>query len=98
MKIYALWHGGCSYMPGNFEHIETFPSIAEAKRELSRREHSRGPHWFEYVNKPEEHVETPCVEGSEMWLWASMPQDDGDLYPGSILSFGPRGGIREQSG
>ncbi len=96
MTVYGLWHGGASYAPSGLEHLERFGSIAEAKRELGEREGSRGPHHFDFVNREPEATETPCVEGSSMWLFFALPEGP-DPYPDRILTIGPREGVRMEN-
>jgi hypothetical protein len=31
-----------------------------------------------------------------MWLWGYMPEDTGDLYPGSILRLTENGNVKEE--
>ena len=88
MKVYGLWHGGASYAVGAYSDIEPFDSLADAKRTLVAR----------YMNY--EQPATPCVEKDEtsIWIFEAMPDDNGDLYPDRVLSFGPRGGIKMERG
>lgn len=83
MKTWMLWYGGSSYSVGGYDDIEEFDSLAQAKRIF----------WYRYENRD---GSTPCVtDESEAWLWfKAKPEDNGDLYPDAILSFGPRGGVR----
>ena len=96
MRLYGLWNGGVGYTPGGFEDIEVFNSLKEAKSCLEDRYNSHGPHSFEFVNKASDYTHTPCVEDDcELWLWSYMPDDDGDLYPGSILTLTENGNAKE---
>jgi hypothetical protein len=96
-KVWGLWNGGYSYAAGGFEDIEVFSSLKEAKSEFENRYRSHGPHSFEYVNKEPDYTLTPFVEDDcEMWLWGYMPEDTGDLYPGSILRLTENGNVKEE--
>ncbi len=76
---FALWYGGSSYgAPDPARDGETFNSIRQAGRILQAREDG-DPY-------------RPCVEGSEMHLYA------GGVYhengPDVVPTLGPRGGVR----
>jgi hypothetical protein len=91
MKIFMLWHGGSSYScfdQFNRADCEEYPTIQAARDEFQARVHNS------YY---------PCVSaipvdagGPSAWLCFSDPYQDGQLYPDRVLSFGPRGGLREE--
>ena len=96
--VWALWHGGSSYAPGELPRdLEHFGSIAEARGALRDRATMGGrwPQSFRYVDRPAETALTPCAdEGATMTLWTYDPRGEDDPYPSLVLELGPRGGIR----
>lgn len=101
----AWFGGGGNYSPPDTQltgrDLETFSSVAAARRALSDRRESNGKRMvtFAYVNRAEERCYVPCVDAdSELWLWFGWDVDDNGTtwvpdYPDAIVSFGPRGGV-----
>ena len=99
MKVYGLWYGGANYTGSSYKYLEVFDSIEYLKEEFYDRYHcSKG--YFQYAAEsddtgPSGGTGTPCVtKEQEIWVWFEKPEDNGDLYPDKILSFGPKMGIR----
>ncbi len=98
MKVYGLWYGGPNYTGSSYKHLEVFDSIEDLKTEFYDRFYlSTGYFQYDAVNEdnPSGCTGTPCVsKEQEIWVWFEKPEDNGDLYPDKILSFGPKMGIR----
>src|SRR4051812_37664396 len=82
MRVWALWHGGSSYVMGSVpEDVEVFASISAAREAFTDR-YANGYGWFqhfEYVNREPVDVLTPAVEdGPSMMLWLYDPSEDTD--------------------
>lgn len=97
--IYATWHGGAGYSVSHVEdHLETFPSVRDAKEALASRE--RYGYWqpqtFTFATGNTGAYLTPGVEGSSMDLYFADPRETHDPYPDRRLTIGPRGGVREE--
>lgn len=94
-KVHAIWHGGSSYSYDP-DQVEVFPSLEAVKQELQDRYH--GWAHIEKLDGSVEVVRTPAVDdGSSFQVWRAT---DGDTKPetGTFVSFGPRGGVKVESG
>lgn len=101
-QVYALWHGGTSYAPGDWDHhLEHFPSITAAKDAFSDRRSSNGI-WnchVPYVFQEPQATRFPTVEDDAvMELFTYHPDpEQADREPFAAIEFGPRGGVRVRS-
>jgi hypothetical protein len=99
VRVFALWHGGSSYSPGELaNHLESFASLRAAFDALRERAESNGIFRcaFAYVDREPESFYCPVVDGSEMLVYRTDPRECADPYPDEVLSIGPRGGIRRE--
>ena len=84
MTTYGLFHdGNACFAAGRYEDIEIFVSMDRAKDAF----------WDRYSKHDSRFPD--CDELCEMWTWASMPEDDGDLCPNMIIKHDrTNGGVK----
>jgi hypothetical protein len=83
MRYFGLWHGGVNYAAPDDSDLIRFDSLREAGRFLQDREDNRDGR-------------TPCVESSELHLYASRRRAEvcTENGPDRVITMGPRGGVR----
>lgn len=100
--IYALWHGGYSYGPGDMVNdLECFDSLAVAQAALESRSHN-GDYYrqtFPFVNRDPESVFCPGVsDNTSLWVWEGADLVDGVTYvpdyPDWVIEYDAHGKVQ----
>lgn len=83
-QVYGLWFGGSNYAEPDWEYLEVFGSLADARRHAEARYFDRfRQDQFNYVFRRQQWDGTPGVDQTshiKVWLDLDLPSDENDVF------------------